>query len=141
MERTFPSKVDGWLAALLIISIIGSFAAVVAASIAEGKQWLILMGLILPISLRLIAFPIRYTFRNEELTILCGLMKMKVPYRSIQSVEPTRSPISAPAFSLDRLNIKHDKGSVMVSPNDKPAFLSELKKRANLRGESDRLTR
>lgn len=141
MNRSFPTKVDAWLAILLVFSMLVSLGVVVVAAIADHKLWIIPSGFILPLVLRLIAFPIRYTFQPNELVILSGFLKLLIPYDAIQSVEPTRSPISAPAFSLDRLKIKHDKGSVMVSPNDKPAFLSELKKRANLQSKGQRLIR
>lgn len=141
MQRTFPSKVDTWIAAVLILSMIVNLVGIGMAAIATKQFFAILAALILPVFLLLVAWPIRYVFEGEELVIRSGLIKMIVPYRSIESVEPTRSPLSSPAFSLDRLAIKHEKGSVMVSPNDKPAFLSELRKRANLQGSGERLAR
>lgn len=141
MQPTFPSKVDTWVAGVLVLSIIVNLVAIGGVAIASKQYATISAALILPIFLRLVAWPIRYVFEGEELVIRSGLIKMRVPYRSIQSVEPTRSPLSSPAFSLDRLAIKHERGSVMVSPNDKPAFLSELRKRANLQGSGERLAR
>ena len=42
-------------------------------------------------------------------------------------IAPTRSIISAPAASLDRLAISRERGeSVIVSPKDKKAFVNEL---------------
>lgn len=140
MQPTFPSKVDSWVAGVLVLSIIVNLVAIGGVAIASKQYATISAALILPIFLRLVAWPIRYVFEGEELVIRSGLIKMRVPYRAIQSVEPTRSPLSSPAFSLDRLAIKHERGSVMVSPNDKPAFLSELRKRANLQASGERLT-
>jgi hypothetical protein len=51
-----------------------------------------------------------------------------VPIAEIESVKPSRNPLSSPACSLDRLHVRYhsSKRGVLVSPADKPGFLHEL---------------
>lgn len=46
---------------------------------------------------------------------------------SIQSIFPTRTLLSAPALSLDRLKLKLKSGEIVViSPKDKQRFIKKL---------------
>ena len=71
-----------------------------------------------------------YELGPSALVITCGPLSWSIPAESIYEVYPTRDPISAPALSLDRLRINyvvdHRRCSVLVSPNDKQAFLATL---------------
>jgi hypothetical protein len=49
-----------------------------------------------------------------------------VPIDSIEKVEATRSPLSSPALSLDRLRINYGKRRIMVSPSDRAGFLRAI---------------
>jgi membrane protein YdbS with pleckstrin-like domain len=69
-----------------------------------------------------------YALTGDSLRIRCGPFRSQVPIRAIQEVVPSRSPVSSPACSLDRLHIKYQ-GSrlgVLISPTDKQSFLREL---------------
>lgn len=46
---------------------------------------------------------------------------------SIRKIEETRNPISAPAPSLNRLEIFYNRfDSIVISPKDKPEFIANL---------------
>jgi hypothetical protein len=133
MQRVFRSKVDSWLAAVLLGSAGICVAAVVLVGVKESPGLalavapLVLIGAGLPLWL---LRSTHYTFDDSTLHIRCGPFAWRVPLREIRAVTPTRDPLSSPALSLDRLRIEFGRmGSIMVSPEDKEAFLAELRKR------------
>lgn len=67
---------------------------------------------------------------KNELLIKCGfLFKTVVDISKIKSIRRTRNPISSPAASLDRIELKYGKwDSVIISPKDKIKFVNELLK-------------
>ena len=68
-----------------------------------------------------------YTLTPTQLEIRCGFWRTQVAIDQITKVTPTRNPLSAPAFSLDRLEIKYGKYDyVLISPADKTDFLLRL---------------
>ena len=82
----------------------------------------------------LLAYPVHYEITTTTLEIRSGiLLHYKIPLSSIVLVVPTRSPLSSPAWSLDRLKIDYVKNSkkrvIMISPKDKKTFLLELVER------------
>ncbi len=78
-----------------------------------------------------IFFGTDYTITPQNrLKIHCGIIYNKeLDIVKIVSIRPTRSIISAPAASLDRLEIRFGKfDSVVVSPKDQEGFISALQK-------------
>lgn len=80
---------------------------------------------------------IAYTFTNttyiiedKTLRIKCGfLYNKKIDIERIKRVEESRSPLSSPAPSLDRLEIIYNKfDSILISPKDKGGFIDEVLK-------------
>ncbi|RYF98126.1 MAG: hypothetical protein EOO02_19540, partial [Chitinophagaceae bacterium] len=70
-----------------------------------------------------------YQVNGNFLRVKCGFIIDKdVDIRSIFSIRETYIPLSAPATSLDRLELKFNKGkdSVLVSPEDKKGFIAAL---------------
>jgi hypothetical protein len=134
MDRiTFRSKVDWWLAAVLLISAAASAMAVVIVSVVESPLLGLAISPLLLLSVGLPTWLLRattYTFGDTDLEVRCGPFAWRVPLREIRAVTATRNPLSSPALSLDRLRI--DFGpmrSVMISPEDKEGFMKELRKR------------
>ncbi len=73
---------------------------------------------------------LRYIIDGDTLSIRCGfLYKKSIPIHAIKRVEESRSPLSSPAASLDRLEIIYNKfDSILISPKEKQAFIDELVK-------------
>lgn len=69
-----------------------------------------------------------YTVTDEGLRVQSGPLYSRIDARLIERVRPTRTILSAPALSLDRLEISGGFGSVVVSPADKVGFVRALKK-------------
>lgn len=70
-----------------------------------------------------------YTIDGTELKVRSGfLIHITIYINTITKIVPTRSILSAPAVSLDRLEIFYNKyDSVVVSPKDKEGFIAGLK--------------
>jgi hypothetical protein len=72
-----------------------------------------------------------YEICENELKISCGPFRQKIPLREIREVKRTRSPLSSPACSLDRMEIKYGKSKrVMISPADKENFIKTIIKKS-----------
>jgi hypothetical protein len=133
--KIFESKKDLWLMAILWGAVLVN---IVACSLfvyygCPPFVWtfplLIIVGGLLPLW---ILFTTKYTFTGDKLLISCGPMRVSLNVKEIESITPTRNPLSSPALSLDRLLIKYSGGkSVMVSPMDKEGFVSEITSRKN----------
>ncbi len=88
------------------------------------------------ISILPVAVPIGYIFLKTTYVVTDGLLKIKcgflynqqIKISSIRQIKETNNPISSPALSLDRLEIKFDKySSVLISPKEKAIFIEHLK--------------
>jgi hypothetical protein len=71
-----------------------------------------------------IFFRTTYRIHDDQLLIKCGFFcKATVDILAITTVSRTRNPISSPAASLDRIELKYGKWeSVIISPDDKIVF-------------------
>ena len=129
--KRFKSKVDGWIAVVLAIAIIGQ-AVGIGASALQSPDPLVTTGLIL-VGIALSALIIwltlgtHYTVDRRMLKIAAGPFRWKVNIDEITSVKATRNPLSSPALSLDRIMIRYGKRRrIMVSPADKAGFLKAI---------------
>ncbi len=129
----FVSRVDGWLMAVLLAAVMASLYAI--ASIAnQGAAQLAWIGLL--VGLPGVALPLwlladtSYVLTDDSLRVRSGPFRWRVPLREIRAVAPSRSLLSGPALSLDRLRIDHGRArSLLISPKDRERFLSELNHR------------
>lgn len=69
-----------------------------------------------------------YTINNRILYVKCGFLYRKhLDISRIKSVRKTNDIISAPAASIDRLQIAYDEfGILIISPKNKEGFIKEL---------------
>jgi hypothetical protein len=145
VARWYPSKIDWWLGILLalapvisVVALIGTLLAGTGVAVALGGL-LLLVGVIFGLVL-----PMRYGIDEEFLVVRHGLIRQRILLKDIVEVVPSRSPLSSPALSLDRLKIRFGQGyfkSAMISPALKAEFLDELAQRASLRRDGERLVR
>jgi hypothetical protein len=131
MAKVFPSKIDRWLLWVLVGStILSTLACIPIFFVTDPRLWLLVILLIgafaaLPYFLLTTT---KYTVDTEVLLIRSGPFRWRVPIRDIVSITPTNNPLSSPALSLDRLDIKYGKhSSIMVSPLDKEGFIEALR--------------
>jgi hypothetical protein len=72
-----------------------------------------------------------YQIDGKTLKIRCGMfINIKVDIDTIKRLSETNNPLSSPATSLDRLELKYLKNgkidTVMISPKDKSGFIKML---------------
>lgn len=146
-----PSKKDWWIVTLLAAGIVGPIVAGLArlgaAPPAPEEGWLLLAaGGALGGLIALLGWPTYYEVQPPELLIRSGVLRYRIPIAAIEAVRPSRNPLSAPAWSLDRLRIDYRRGPrtriALVSPRDRRAFLADLARAdARLRPTGDTLLR
>ncbi len=76
--------------------------------------------------LGVVAWPVGYTLEADRLVIRFGVVRVRVPYRDIDEIAPSRTLLAGPALSRDRLLIRHRGGLALISPKDKTGFLRDL---------------
>jgi len=122
--KTYKSKIDNWLVAIIGIP----FSMAMILPMLEGN-WVGVV-IILPIA----AF-IMHMFSTTDYTINGAVLKVRsgffvnisVDIASIKSISETNTMLSAPATSLDRLEITYNKyDSVVISPKNKAEFISDI---------------
>lgn len=125
----FTAKVDAWLLVLIagstVVCLYGAWSALREVGQGGwGTALVLLVSAAIPVW---IVLSTSYTLNGTQLRVRCGPFRWTIPLAEIRDVRPTRSPLSGPAPSLDRLRIDYGKRrSVMVSPRDKEGFLREL---------------
>lgn len=129
--REFRSKIDGWL---LLVLLAGCVMAVAGLAVALyqgpfGAQ-LVLVIIAVLLALALILSVLLHTLYRVDartLTVISGPFRWRIPVAEIESVRPTRNPLSSPALSLDRLRIEYSGGKrMLVSPADKAGFMKAI---------------
>ena len=126
----FKSKVDAWFYAVLIGSVIVVIGAVLPIVQQPSLVNFIFVGSVLLVAAGLPLWLLagtRYLVEDGMLTIRSGPFKWSIRLDEIRSVQPSRSLLSSPALSLDRLKIVYGAGKqVLVSPRDREAFLRAI---------------
>lgn len=146
MAKIYESKRDAWIVVLIWIGVLMCLFGVAAQLASPATPVLKVVTAIIAffaVGFMLWAlYGIRYTLTDAALMIRCGPFRYRVPLDRIDSVRPTRNPLSSPAASLDRLRIEWNKGRkrIMVSPLKKKEFMRDLERRcAQLRADGDNL--
>ena len=129
----FRSKIDTWLVVLVAVSAVAALLGVLSLAIQGASVAILIAALATLLALALPVWLIaatHYSFEGNELHIQGGPFRWIVPIEQIHSVKPSRSLLSSPALSLDRLRIDYGKGRwILISPADKERFLDELSAR------------
>ncbi len=131
----YPSKRDRWLEVVIWMASLLSVAAGLG-SLVTGAG-LRILALTSAVCLGVPGFMVwsfygtGYTLFPDELRIRSGPFRFRVPLGGITSVVPSRNPVSSPACSLDRLEIRYREGRsrILISPENRPAFLEALAER------------
>lgn len=131
MKTEYPSRVDTWLAVILIgvpLVVIGFGAFTLTRSVSAGIITII-TGVFIGGVIAAFSIPSAYTLTDENLKIKSGMLEDEVPLQSIRGVEKTSSCWSAPALSLQRVKLTLDSGCRLISPKDRDAFIPDLNAR------------
>lgn len=130
--KTFRSKIDWWIflvLALVLLTQLLAFARVIPGHVSGSPAKIAIAIILSAVSLLILTILLRTVYRvdRKELRIYCGPFWWTVKIADIESVAETRSPLSSPALSLDRIRINYgERRSVMVSPADKQGFYAAI---------------
>jgi len=126
----FRSKVDTWLSCVLLIAAAMALRAAATTLRQDSGTGLlvavvlVLIGAILPMWILLGTV---YSVESGTLRIRSGPFSWRIAVESIRAIEPSRSPVSSPALSLERLRVEYGAGKwVLVSPADQRAFIAAI---------------
>lgn len=128
METRFSSKVDGWLVPVMVLSMGGMLAALIAVFMTPTPWPVRLLVAAVTVAVILLLFSVfrstHYTVTEQELRIVSGPFHWTVPVDEITAIEPSKNPLSSPALSLDRLKVSYGKRKfILISPADKVRFM------------------
>jgi hypothetical protein len=130
----FVSKVDAWISGIAVAAgfkCLSIAAPMVLFSTSSAERavlaGVVLVTLVLPIWLLL---DTNYTVTGEELRIHSGPFRWRIALSEVRAVSPSRSWLSSPALSLDRIRVQYGVArSVLVSPREKQRFVDCLRER------------
>ena len=129
----FQSKIDSWLLVLLVFAIAGQVVALIAVMIGDAPSSaravvvaMIVAGVLLIASVLLRT---HYTVSDGKVRIVSGPFFWTIAISEITDITESRSALSSPALSLDRLNIAYGRNKrILVSPADKKGFLKAVER-------------
>lgn len=150
MARIYTTKVDWWLGLILMFTVAALMGNALPFFFGPPAQTsygpaIGLLCLAAAVWVGWIPFNTKYEIGQTELLIRSAGFRWRVPLDAIVEVSPTHNPLSSPACSLDRLNVKYRNAKgrerfVLISPKAKADFLKELAGAApGLEQEGDRL--
>lgn len=133
-SQVFRSRIDPLFAVLLFVPILGVCGLVLQKTLRSGQPVSVTALVTIALSLGFVVWifaATSYRFTESQLLVQSGPFRTRVPVEKIRRVTRTRTVVSAPALSLQRLEITYDKGStVVISPKDEAGFLAVLKTNA-----------
>ena len=123
--QVYKSKIDAWLLAVVFVPLlIILFQALVTFT------WALFVFIAIIIAFMIYMFTkTMYVIDNDSLKVKMGIIKYKqVKISGIISVKKTSNPVSAPALSLKRLEVRYGNqfDYLLISPRDREAFISSL---------------
>jgi len=125
MARTFKSKIG----LELVVPLTLVLGTALILSLSEEPRWLgpvILLPVILFIAhMFMTTF---YVIDGNSLSIRCGfLYNSTIDIGTIKKISETNNPLSSPATSLDRIEIRYGSSSaVIISPKLKKEFIDAI---------------
>jgi membrane protein YdbS with pleckstrin-like domain len=126
-RMTYGTKVDSWIGLVLWLVPIG----LVFEAIFLRSRVVAAVAVSVLVVYWLVIFPTNYELGPDTLKIRSGVIRTAIPYQEIHRVRASNSWLSAPALSLDRLEITYGAArKTLASPRDRTAFLRDLSARA-----------
>lgn len=147
-HATFPSKRDWWIVALIwggaLLALFAGFDQLSRVGPPLLKGAIFLLCVAIAGFMVWILYRTEYVLTMRDLLVRCGPFRYTIPLSGIDSVAPSRNPLSSPACSLDRLLIKWRDGrkKILISPEPKADFLRMLEQRCSqLQRQGEQLVR
>ena len=127
--RAFRSKISVGLTIFILAVLL--LVALLLLQFADSTANLIITSAVLALTAALCLIPlfsIRYVVDGQILHIkCCFVFRSRFNIMDIKEISDTRTFLSAPAASLDRIRLRFRKGGdLIISPIDKPEFIRLL---------------
>lgn len=144
-RQVYRSAVDAWIAVLLVATL-GICLFTAYGMLRAGSVLGAVAVLLFVLGVGSLVMPVRYTIAPDELVIRSGLLKVRIPLRTIRRVYPSSSLLASPALSINRLAIEyragaHSRPTVYISPSGREHFLETLAEAAGLERLGEQLVR
>ncbi|HHT22712.1 MAG TPA: PH domain-containing protein [Bacteroidales bacterium] len=125
MNKIYKSKIGIGLVTFIVILISISSLPLFLGAFSWIGFFIVLLTVIF---ILYIFLSIVYVIDGENLIVKNSFLKPQIiDIKTIKEISETHNPISAPAASLDRIEIKYGKNcSIIVSPKKKKEFISDL---------------
>lgn len=124
--KTYKSKIDIWLVVLFyVMMLLPTLVALI-----DMFSWIMVaLDVLLFGFVSITLFNTKYIIDGELLYIKCGFLpKEKCFISQIVKIKNTHNIISAPAISLDRIEIRlNNRQQLIISPLDKEEFINHLR--------------
>lgn len=120
----FKSKVDRWLATVIW----GAVAACALPFFLEDDVRSLVVTFVMGVLVFYLWGNTKYIVTEDTLIVKGGLFTKRISIDRIYKVTKTNNPLSAPALSMDRLEILYSPNMqmVLISPKDREAFVALL---------------
>lgn len=122
---TYYSKHDLWLGILLLGTTgLGAASVLIDTGISIGS---LVMIAIFAFTCW-IWFGTYYKVDEDQLLVVSGPFRSRASISNITTIKPSRNPLSSPACSLDRIELRGKGVYYLLSPRDKTAFIVHLQR-------------
>lgn len=136
MDRIYRSKRDVWLMVLLWLPVFVLPLTCFITLREDGLQAALFSTVITIAGIALLVWVIvgtYYRITDGSLQVRSGPFRWNIAIKDIQSIAPSRSPLSGPALSLDRLLLVYGKGKTLrISPDRPQEFLADIERAKRL---------
>lgn len=129
MIKKYPVKISyGLLVVIFLLFFVPALFSINENGINESLYTLIAILVPSFVFVLYLFLKTSYAINNETLIIKCGfLINLKIDITQIKEIRKTKSIMSAPAPSFDRIEIKYGKyDEVIISPKDQVGFARDL---------------
>jgi len=136
VDRIYRSKRDVWLMVLLWLPVFVLPLTCFITLREDGLQAALFSTVITIAGIALLVWVIvgtYYRITDGSLQVRSGPFRWNIAIKDIQSIAPSRSPLSGPALSLDRLLLVYGKGKTLrISPDRPQEFLADIERAKRL---------
>ena len=127
--QTYYSKVSFPLVGFIFLVFFGPLIQVGIKQGVDQSFVFLLLGLVVFYGLILhMLYNTKYVIQGNKLKVFSGFIRFKpIDIQAIKKIEKTSNIISAPAASLDRIEVSYGRfDSLIISPRDKAGFAQAL---------------
>lgn len=129
MTKLYPSKVSYGLLTFVFFIFYGPSALdLIKGNFNQNMIVLLVFLTVFFVFIVHLFYTTHYTIKGNQLHIKCGFFSYKpIAIDEIKEIASTKSIVSAPAPSFDRIEIKYGKfDNIVISPQDKFHFAKDL---------------